>query len=355
MVVPGSAFQMTTIVGMATVIGSAAALAILPAVYRATVPSGVLALALAAAIAVFVGGLQLETGVGAVDALLIQPRPRADLDALSPALASLRADAGAEPFRVAPVESVLFPGTQAYWGLEAIGGPDALRLPAIEALSDAVGVERTPWGWWTVLRPETLRMADHYLDMLNVRYLVTRADLVPARSQVLPMDGPDLVRVVARPSAWPRAFFTSGVTRHHGVLGVAERLRSSNGPFSSVDEQDVSAVAAVAALPTAGTVVPASDYTLTANSTSFRVNTTGPGVAVLSEGFVEHDFQATLNGESVPYFRVNHALKGVVIPAAGDWTVRFEYRPQHWIASWFVAALGGFGFLAMALAKPLLS
>ena len=116
----------------------------------------------------------------------------------------------------------------------------------------------------------------------------------------------------------------------------------------------MSAVAAVAALPAAGAVASATDYVLTPNSTSFHVRTSGPGLAVLSEGFVEHDFQATLNGQSVPYLRVNHALKGVVVPAAGDWTVRFVYRPQHWTQSWIVAGLGLAGFLGLLLAKPLL-
>jgi hypothetical protein len=353
-VVPGSAFQMTTIVGMGAVIGAAAALLTLPFASGRLLPSGALALVLAAMTALFTNGLQFETGVGAIDALLIQPRTRADLDTLSPALASLRANAGSDPYRVAPLGTVLFPGTQALWYLEGIGGPDALRLPAIESMSDAAGVERMTWGWWTVLQPATLPGASQYLDMLNVRYLVARTDMVPDLAQVLPMKGPDLVRVVARPSPWPRAFFTGGVSRHRGPRGVAEKLRSSNGPFSSVDEQDVSAVAAVTTLPTTGSVVSATDYVLTPNSTSFHVRTSGPGLAVLSEGFVEHDFQATLNGETVPYLRVNHALKGVVVPSAGDWTVRFVYRPQHWTLSWMVAGVGLSGFLALLLAKPLL-
>ena len=88
-VVPGSAFQMTTIVGMAAVIGAAVALLILPVVTGRLRPSGALAWLLAAMTALFTNGLQLETGVGAVDALLIQPRPRADIDAVTPALASL--------------------------------------------------------------------------------------------------------------------------------------------------------------------------------------------------------------------------------------------------------------------------
>ncbi len=353
-VVTGSAFEMTTTVAVGAVVGAAVALLSLPFISGRLLPSGALTLVLAAMTALFTNGLQLETGVGAVDALLIQPRPRADLDATTPALASLPRGADVEPYRVAPLGSVLFAGTQALWHLEGIGGPDALRLPAIESLSDAAGVERMEMGWWTHLEPSTLPLASQYLDMLNVRYMVARTDMVPDRAHVLPMNGPDLVRVVARPSAWPRAFFTTGVARHRGPVAFSAMLRSSTGPFSSVDEQDVSAVAAVASLPATGTVVSATDYALTPNSTSFSVRASSAGLAVLSEAFVEHDFQATLNGEPVPYLRVNHALKGVFVPAAGDWTVRFVYRPQHWTQSWVVAAVGLVAFLALLLAKPLL-
>jgi hypothetical protein len=52
------------------------------------------------------------------------------------------------------------------------------------------------------------------------------------------------------------------------------------------------------------------------------------------------DFVATLNGARTRYFRVNHAFKGVLIPAAGDWNVRFEYRPFHWRAALGLSAAG---------------
>lgn len=337
--VPGGPFNVAGALGTLGVVGAAVALLMLASCRRRVTTGAVLAVACAASATVFVDGLQLETGAPAIDALLIQPRGRADLDAASPALRALPSR-DENPYRVAPVEGVLFPGTQAYWKLEGIGGPDALRLPAIESLSDAAGVERTPWGWWTILRPEQLDRVRPYLDMLNVRYLVARPDQVPRGATVLPMDGPDLVSIVARPTAWPRAFFTEGVGRHHGVAEFAARLQDSTGPFSSVDEQDVSAVEAVRTLPRTGAVTPAHGYELTPNSTSFRVETTSPGLAVLAEGYVEDDFQATVNGRDVAYFRVNHALRGVVIPGPGTWHVTFTYRPNGWGLSWILTVLG---------------
>jgi hypothetical protein len=248
----------------------------------------------------------------------------------------------------------MFPGTQAYWRLEGIGGPDALRLSAIEALSDAAGVERTPWTWLTVLHPDMAPLTARYLDMLNVKYLVARPDQVPAASTLVPFEGSDLVRVIERATAWPRAFFSTGVERHRLASGLARRLDASRGAFASVDESDLEATGAVETLPHFGRTTSATDYVLTPNSTSFRVKADAPGLAVLSEGFVERDFQATLNGQAVPYLRVNHALKGVLIPAAGDWTVRFVYHPVNWAASWVVGLLGIAGFVLLLVAKNLL-
>jgi hypothetical protein len=84
---------------------------------------------------------------------------------------------------------------------------------------------------------------------------------------------------------------------------------------------------------------------LTGNATSFVVRSAGPGVAVLTETFLPDDFRVTLNGRRVPYFRVNHAFKAVAIPSAGDWVVKFEYRPRHWDLS---LAMAGSGVLLLA-------
>jgi hypothetical protein len=74
-----------------------------------------------------------------------------------------------------------------------------------------------------------------------------------------------------------------------------------------------------------------------ANTTSFEVHATSAGVTCY-ETFLARDFQATLNGQSVPYFRVNHAFKAVRIPSTGDW-IEVRARPVHWRLSWAMAAV----------------
>jgi hypothetical protein len=103
--------------------------------------------------------------------------------------------------------------------------------------------------------------------------------------------------------------------------------------------------------------IPAGGYKVTGNTTSFVVSATGPGVVVLTEAFLLDDFRATLNGKRVPYFRVNHAFKAVAIPSAGEWAVKFEYRPQHWDLSLAIAGVGvllliGLSVLSRGSSRP---
>ena len=52
-----------------------------------------------------------------------------------------------------------------------------------------------------------------------------------------------------------------------------------------------------------------------------------------------------VNNVTATAFRVNHAFKAVAIPSAGDWAVKFEYRPRHWDLS---LAIAGAGLLLLA-------
>ena len=88
------------------------------------------------------------------------------------------------------------------------------------------------------------------------------------------------------------------------------------------------------------TVRAASDYRLTSNNTTFTVEATGPGVAVLSETYYAEDFKVTVDGKPAPYFRVNHTFKGVAINSAGHHEVTFAYWPQHFTLALRLSAAG---------------
>ena len=86
--------------------------------------------------------------------------------------------------------------------------------------------------------------------------------------------------------------------------------------------------------------MPARDYRLTNNTTTFTVEAPSAGIAVLTEAYLAEDFIARINGVQTTYFRVNHAFRGVKIPAAGAYVISFSYWPRHFTASLWMAAAG---------------
>ncbi len=61
---------------------------------------------------------------------------------------------------------------------------------------------------------------------------------------------------------------------------------------------------------------------------------------MLTEAYLPGDFQVMLNGKPADYFRVNHAFRGVTIPAAGKYEVSYSYWPRYFTFSVVLAAIG---------------
>lgn len=292
------------------------------------------------------GGLHLETGLPLVDRMLVQPRVRVMLDQDSPTVDAIER-AMVQPARATGVNQAFFPGSQALYQTEGIAGPDALFVPAYEALVNAAGIER-PWIWLTVVPAGDVARLAPLLDLLNVGFLVGRMASLPPGLPMERLTQPDLVHAVRRPSAWPRAFFVDTVSTYTEPAEFMKQVAEREQPMAAVQASDATAVDATRDLPASGgSFVAADEYALTTNSTSFRVRAPGPGIAVLTETYLPRDFIVTINGRPASYFRVNHAFKGVRLPGRGDWDIRFEYRPARWGIAWTAAGVGG--LLALAL------
>lgn len=298
-----------------------------------------LAATVAAVVLVLPGGLHAETGLERLDALLFQPRPRVDLLAVSPAIETLHAQTNG-PVRAAGIDWTLHAGSQRYYGIEGLGGPDPLGHADYRDLLDAGGIHRV-MTWFIDIPMDAAPRMTTLLDVLNVGYLLARNDRAPIGFEDVALPRPDRIRLGRRTSVWPRAFFVDGVTTHTDAQDFLRQAAAAGKPIAAVQTADDRAQTAVRAYIKPATVVtPAQDYTLTANTTTFHLRTSSAGVAVLSETYYADDFRATVNGQATPYFRVNQAFKGVIIPAAGEWDVRFEYRPQYWNWSLVAAAIG---------------
>ena len=124
------------------------------------------------------------------------------------------------------------------------------------------------------------------------------------------------------------------------------RERANDAPFGAIQDGEE----APAQLPrvTPPIVQPAGEYELSTNTTAFSVVTATPGYAILHENWLPDDFCATLDGKPVPYFRVNHTFKGIVIPTAGRHRIQFEYWPRGFTRSLIAGAIG-FGLMLVVL------
>jgi hypothetical protein len=201
--------------------------------------------------------------------------------------------------------------------------------PHMRELQTAFAVERI-WDWRLVLFPERMPKDLPFYDLLNVRYyLGPKDDLTPGENGLRPVANADL-SVWRSETAWPRAFFTNRVATYNTVEDFVALVRAGDRrPLAAVQGGERGVSALLRGDLAGRTVVPATDYRLTNNTTSFVVQAASAGVIVLSEAWLTDEFTATVNGQSTPLFRVNHAFKGLEVPRGGTYEISIRYRPRH--------------------------
>lgn len=278
------------------------------------------------------------------DAYVMSPQPRPDFTAKSAAIEKIRgliAEAKS-PARVVGTMMNLSPDFNAVYGLESPFSCDAVSNRWQWELVDAAGFRRV-W-FWRVLIPEPqIPALLPGLDMFGVRYFVS-SPLVnaPEIPGLVSLGRTDMMLHESR-TAWPRAFFTDRIAGYAQPGDLMELVRSSRGiplaavqPGTSVPGGFQSDAASLAQR----TVVPATDYRLTPNTTAFRVNASAPGAVVLGEAFEQGNYVVTVDGAKAEPIRVNHAFLGVLVNSAGSHDIVFTYRPRLWRLSLCIAALG---------------
>ena len=263
--------------------------------------------------------------------------PRVDFQAQSPAIETIRADRAA-PFRVVGFDDTFFAGWTGVYGLEGVAGPDALMNRHYRELLDACEFARE-WDWRRVVRYPTLGVLKPVYDFLNIKYFLAPAG-APPPARLTPVVKADL-DVYRSDTCWPRAFFTDELRSYDTPSQLAAMIRQdSTQPFAAVQRGDPAAPPPLWRSPDDRHTVPAGSYRLTTNSTSFEVEAPRAGVIVLQEPWLPDSFRVTVNGRPAPYFRVNHAFKGVAVDGPGTYRVTFTYRPPHWTLALVLTAAG---------------
>lgn len=277
------------------------------------------------------------------DTYVFNPKVRADLHASSPVVTHVNTLLG-EPSRPAGLGYNLFSGYNQLLLWEGIYGVDALRNGYYDEFAIAGGAKKIRW-WDSFTWSEDDISGIHAIqDLFNVRYYLASHSDTPREIAGLRRLGQYDLDLYESTSVWPRAFFTNQFTTYNAIEGLLRRVRATDRrPFAAVAEADV----ASAGIPVTSTrnlggrtIAPAHDYRLTANTTRFTVDATGPGLVVLTEGYYPRDFRVTVDGEPTGYFRVNHAFKGIPITRSGRHDIVVEYRPHRFNLALLLCAVG---------------
>ena len=300
---------------------------------------GVLCLAICLFVLHFRHGMYLETKF---DHYVMNPRTGSDLIARSPAVEHVKQGL-TEPYRVCGFGGNLIPGFAGALGLESFAGPDALMNPWYRELYFASRIHIEGQQWQLRAEEATLPQLKPIYDLLNIGYYLRMPNQGPALEPYLTLLGHSDMEVFRSKEAWPRAFFTDKVFHYQALGAFLKAVTEGDGhPFAAV--QDAPGAPKVQVSPDRQ-VVPARDYHLTNNTTSFSIAAPGPGIVVLGEAYEEGNFRVLVNGKPADYFRVNHAFKGVRLESAGNYQISFSYWPKYLTPALFLC---GFGLVLLA-------
>ena len=186
--------------------------------------------------------------------------------------------------------------------------------------------------------------ADHAGSEYRVRAAYRLKEPLP---RVLSLD----MTAWERASAWPRAFFVDEIASYRDTEELMVFLDEAAGvPLVGVHGSH-------SVPPTTDRrVVAANSYRITENTTSFSINAPSAGIVALTEVNIPGDVRATVNDQNVDVITVNHVFRGVKIPKAGSYNIKFYYRPKLWFLSIGLALIGVtilFAGLVFAKTRPL--
>lgn len=324
--------------------------------HQAAIPSTVVLLLVCLLVLHWRHGMHLKTEF---DNYVMNPQLRVNLQAKSPAIEFIKTNAF-QPFRAVGFGENLFPGYNAVLGLESIYGCDALINPYYRELTELSAIERV-WDWRYVIREETLAKLKPLYDFLNIRYFLASHTEKPKELPGLEMLSSMDLNVYQSESTWPRAFFTDALSSYEAPSEFVGMVKGGEGhPFAAIQGSELARNPRLTSLLSdqkQRQVVPATDYKLTNNTTSFTIIAPGEGIIVLAEAYLSKDFRVTVNGKPARYFRVNHVFKGVAIEQQGSYIVTFSYWPQYFTLSLWISGAGLFilfiwiGYLWQAGAK----
>ena len=267
---------------------------------------------------------------------------QSDFSLYYPPVPALAAVAKSEPartlgFNCLPTALPQMAGLRDIRGYDAIDPARLMDLMRAAENSNFEGLSYALAQWYLpkskLLPPDGIQLSP-LLDMLNVRYVIFRGLPPP---DFHPQFQSDNYWVAINHSALPRVFVPRRV---EVATNSADRLQKISA--QQFNPRQVAYIETPVNLPgdCAGQVEITNEIS-TRVSISAQMQT--PGLVVLADLW-DKGWNAYLNGERVPVLRVNHAIRGVMVPT-GNSNLEFRYEPAS-----FQVGVELFSFGAGALA-----
>jgi hypothetical protein len=265
--------------------------------------------------------------------------PQTDPNLFYPPIPTLQDLSRASPGRVLGIRCLpaQLAETQGLRDIRGYDGVDPARLMDVMALAADPDFKAPHYAltqWYVpkgAFRPPGSIKLPGVLDMLNVRYAIKRG---PVPAGIQPVLAGDDYWVVENREALPRAFVPRRVVLLEDPEARLARMRS--GRF---DPRKVAFVETPTSLDglTAGTARIVHELP---RRVKIEARLEGPGLVVLADLW-DGGWHARVNGADSPILRVNHALRGVVVPA-GRSIIEYRYEPAsfEWGVRLSLAALG---------------
>jgi hypothetical protein len=274
--------------------------------------------------------------------LLLLVGPRLRLDAASPAIERIKRDP-AGPFRTGGIQDTLYGDYAAVYELEDIRSCSPLTSGVyMDLVRSFPGFSFRP-SWF--LDITNLAAAQPLLNLLNVKYLLCpKGTSLASASSFRVVDRSDFT-VIENPDVWPRGYFTDRVIPTDTLADFIQHLAGNpKTPFAALSSGAILSEPGLHSLQTntSPTVIAATRYQLSPNTTAFDIHAPSAGLVCLSENQAR-GFIATANGQPKPILTVNQTFKALYLDQPGDYHVVFTYRPWHWklaCALFWIMAVG---------------
>lgn len=218
-------------------------------------------------------------------------------------------------YRVLPIQGDPFQDARTSYYHKNIGGYSAAKLRRYQEIIEhriVPEMQQMVRGLQSGTQPDSVFMELPVINMLNARYIIYDLNNAPLRN----------------PEAYGNAWFVSG---YREVANADEEIAALNqlDPKSEVliDKRFSEFVQGKNFQKDENGSIVLTEYQ--PNYLKYTAKNASEQLAVFSEIYYDKGWNAYIDGESVPHFRVNYILRGMVLPA-GEHTVEFKFHPKSY-------------------------